>query len=250
MEEIIREEKSSKKAQFLIILVALLVLIVIGQAIALFRIHAEKKEAKAAVRNTAPAVQNYNPHTTQQSSPQAFLTIQQIPSQSKQRPAQTQAAYDPFDFWNDSMFEEMELMQRKMNRLMDHFAHSSFAPQASLSGNQADFGFSPSADLEDAGDHWIARFDMPGLDKDKIEVQVQNGLLTVQGERKSERKTEDESKGFYASEIQYGSFARSVPLPSDADESNVEANYDKGVLTVKIGKTAQSKSTAKKVAVS
>lgn len=213
-------EKNENNKRWNVVSASLVVLaiLVIGQGILLFRMHRDHQTALKHER-----VQNAVQQTERRYSPSAYFPVQR-------RMAHEDLFHDPF--------QELELMSRQMNRMMSHFLGSSVS---------LDSDFSPSADLQDGGDSWIVKFDVPGLEKDKIQVEVQNGMLSVRGERKSEEKSEDESKGFYSREIRYGSFARTIPLPADADEGKVEASYDKGVLVVKIGKKTGEEANVHKV---
>ena len=87
-------------------------------------------------------------------------------------------------------------------------------------------------DLEETESGYIVRVDLPGLEKDKIEISVRNTLLTVKGTRISETKSADSSRGYYSHERNYGSFARTLTLPSPVNEARVKAEYKDGVLTI------------------
>ena len=91
---------------------------------------------------------------------------------------------------------------------------------------------------------YIISFDMPGMDKAKINVEVKNGVILVSGERSSESK-EDQGGKFYRQERSFGYFSRSIPLPEDAKPESLVAKYENGVLTLTIDK----KEAVKKVPV-
>ncbi|MGA7987551.1 MAG: Hsp20/alpha crystallin family protein [Candidatus Dormiibacterota bacterium] len=94
--------------------------------------------------------------------------------------------------------------------------------------------------LEEYADdgHLVVRAELPGVDPDKdIHVSVADGLLTITGERRSETKIDE--KGRHFSEMQYGSFARTIPLPDGASEKDVTASYRDGILEVRLGLTAK-----------
>jgi HSP20 family protein len=76
--------------------------------------------------------------------------------------------------------------------------------------------------------------ELPGFDEKDIEVTLSGDTLTIRGERKNER--EDKNKNYYVSERRWGSFARSVDLPFDAEPKDVNANFEKGVLHIAIKK--------------
>ena len=75
--------------------------------------------------------------------------------------------------------------------------------------------------------------EMPGLKRDNIEVDVENNVLTIRGEKREER-TEGEGGKYHLAERRYGTFARSFVLPRDVDAERIEAGFDQGVLTVVI----------------
>ncbi len=104
----------------------------------------------------------------------------------------------------------------------------------------------PSADVVADGESYIFRFDLPGVGKDDIDINLENNVLTVTGERRDEHG-EAESSNVFRREAFYGKFSRSFRLPNDADVSGVAANYRDGVLDVRIPKSAHLK--ARKVAI-
>ncbi|MBI4549598.1 MAG: Hsp20/alpha crystallin family protein [Candidatus Omnitrophica bacterium] len=130
-------------------------------------------------------------------------------------------------------FEEMDRMQERIDRLFrDSFnrgrGSSEFSPWVSLPE------FEPDADLRETRDGYVAVFDLPGLEKDRIKVEVNENALIVSGERQS--ASEQESEGYYQAERSFGSFQRVLPLPTGVDPENVQAAYENGVLTVKLAK--------------
>jgi len=100
--------------------------------------------------------------------------------------------------------------------------------------------FVPAVDVVEKGDQTLFRFDLPGMEKDDIRIEIQDGTLTVSGQRKSE-KTE-EKDGYRHVERSFGSFSRSFQLPQGTEMDKVEAEYQAGVLTVTLPK-GESKSS-------
>ncbi|MDD9717029.1 Hsp20/alpha crystallin family protein [Dinoroseobacter sp. PD6] len=86
---------------------------------------------------------------------------------------------------------------------------------------------------------YTIRMELPGVAEDDVELSVHDGVVTVKGEKKSER--EESGETWYFSERQYGSFSRSFRLPPDADEEAVAAEMKDGVLTVSVGKKSPEK---------
>ena len=97
----------------------------------------------------------------------------------------------------------------------------------------------PAMDLVETDDRFVLRADLPGLSEDDVDVTLENDGLTVSGQRKAE--TETREKGYYRVERASGSFRRSLSLPEGVDPDAIEANFDKGVLEVRIPKPEQRK---------
>ena len=168
------------------------------------------------------------------------------------RPQRTGAYSRPRAAWNEpfgeDLFENLRHMQDRMNRLMN--TALTYGPPIANSLGQQDgfFDFSPAIDLNETEQAYLVRCDLPGLDKDKINITVQNNSMTLQGIRENQNETKDEKSGHYAQERSYGSFARSISLPGPVDESRINAEYKNGVLTVTLPKAGETKTT-KKVAI-
>src|SRR2546422_5619487 len=97
----------------------------------------------------------------------------------------------------------------------------------------------PAIDLVEEGEQYVLRADLPGLSEDEVKVEVQDNVLTISGERKSER--EQRKGGYYRVERASGAFSRSLALPEGVDEDGIEAHFDKGVLEVRVPKPEQRK---------
>ncbi len=92
----------------------------------------------------------------------------------------------------------------------------------------------PAANISETDKEYIIKAELPEVKKEDIEVAINDGVLTIKGERRLEKR--DESEKQHRIESFYGSFARSFTLPSDADEEHIEAESKDGVLTVRIPK--------------
>jgi len=93
----------------------------------------------------------------------------------------------------------------------------------------------PAANISETDKEYLIKAELPEVEKKDVEVTVHEGVITIRGERRFERK--DESEKQHRVESFYGSFARSFSLPADADESKISAESKDGVLTVCIPKT-------------
>ena len=97
----------------------------------------------------------------------------------------------------------------------------------------------PAVDLVEGDNELVLRADLPGLERDDVEVEIKDGVLTVSGERKAEH--EEKSDGFHRVERAYGSFSRSIRLPKGVEADAVTADFDKGVLEVHVPKPEERK---------
>jgi len=100
-------------------------------------------------------------------------------------------------------------------------------------------GWSPAIDLYEDKDNLVFKAELPGMKKEDIDISLQEGLLTVSGERKEEKK--QESSETYRSERYVGRFQRTFSLPTAVDESKITATYKDGVLTVTLPKSEEAK---------
>jgi HSP20 family protein len=103
----------------------------------------------------------------------------------------------------------------------------------------------PAIDIAEREDTVLVRAEVPGLKPEEIEISVYGDTLTISGERKESK--EDEGDGFYHVESTYGSFRREVTLPTDVDESKIEAVCKDGVLSITLPKAEKSKAVKVKV---
>jgi HSP20 family protein len=93
-------------------------------------------------------------------------------------------------------------------------------------------------------DHYVVRAELAGIDPEKdVEVTIGAGYLTIRAER------HDKTGGKHRTEFRYGSFSRSLPLPSNADEEDIKATYHDGILTISVGLRTENKAEVKKIEV-
>lgn len=105
---------------------------------------------------------------------------------------------------------------------------------------EAPGAWGPAVDISETDDEYVFTAELPGMSKDDVTVEVENGVLTIRGEKHSERKSEKNEKRRYV-ERRYGSFSRSFTLPSDAKDDAVKASYEGGVLTIEVGRSEDKK---------
>ena len=106
-------------------------------------------------------------------------------------------------------------------------------------GQQLLGGWNPPVDVYEDHDNVIVKAEIPGLKREEIEVSLHEGNLIISGERKSERKTEED--GSYRTERFFGRFHRTVGLPTTVDDKKIKAQYRDGILTVTLPKAEEAK---------
>jgi HSP20 family protein len=130
-------------------------------------------------------------------------------------------------------FRELAALQSEMGRWMNQLAG------ASGGGNGQTSTWLPAVDVWETDDELVLSFDLPGIPEDKIAVELDNDVLTVSGER--ERTEERSGERFYRYERRFGTFSRSVSLPTGISEDSIKADYKDGVLEVRVAKPEEPK---------
>ena len=140
-----------------------------------------------------------------------------------------------------SPFRELEDMERRFDEIFGR----SMLPSIWRRLPAEQMAWAPNIDVFEKGDKLVVKAEIPGMKEDEIHVSVEGDMLTIRGEKKTESEVKEED--YYRCERSYGSFFRSVSLPSTVDASKVEADYEEGVLEVTLPKKPELK--RKKVAV-
>jgi HSP20 family protein len=118
---------------------------------------------------------------------------------------------------------------RDVDRLFDAF----------FGGGEQTRRWVPAIDLVEGEDHFVLKADLPGLGEDDVSIEVQDGMLTISGERGAEHESRE--RGWYRVERAFGSFSRSLTLPDGVDPDAISASFDRGVLEVRIPKPEERK---------
>ena len=126
-------------------------------------------------------------------------------------------------------------LQREVDRLFDEFARSTLA----MAGNGS---LMPSMDITETEKEFVITAELPGLERKDVEISLEDNVLTIRGEKKSETKPDDKNKNVHVSERSYGVFYRVLELPTKVDPSSVQATMSKGVLKITIPKPARPES--------
>jgi HSP20 family protein len=154
---------------------------------------------------------------------------------------------DPFAF--------AQAMSQEMDRLFDTFGGTSEGGRAlstsgsgrrlQQQGGRGQSYWAPQMEVFQRGNEMVVRADLPGISPDDVQIDVEDGVLTISGERRN--TNEDRQEGFYRSERSYGTFARSIALPEGVDEDQVNARYEHGVLEVTVPLPQQQRQRGRRV---
>ena len=134
-------------------------------------------------------------------------------------------------------FRELEDMSERLNRV---FSRPSLRNSGKENLTVADW--MPTVDISETEGEYLIKAELPEVRKEDVKVTVENGVLTLQGERRQEK--EEKGKRFHRVECSYGSFVRSFTLPESVDESSVKAEYKDGVLNLHLPKSEKVKPKA------
>ena len=123
-----------------------------------------------------------------------------------------------------------------------------FGKNFDLSGRNVDGSLYPNVDITESDSGYRISADLPGLSREDIKVSVEDGILSISGEKKQEFEKKDKDR-YYHFERSYGKFCRSFSLPANVDNANIDAKYNNGVLEVLLKKTEETKPKAIEVKV-
>jgi HSP20 family protein len=132
---------------------------------------------------------------------------------------------------------ELDALQGDVNRLFDSF----FGRREGAAGGYASRRWIPPTDLVETEDHLVLRADLPGMEREDVEIEVKDGVLTVSGERKAQH--EEKREGFHRVERSFGRFSRALELPKGVEPDSIDASFERGVLEVRMPKPAERKPT-------
>src|ERR1700704_4787747 len=133
-------------------------------------------------------------------------------------------------------------LSREMSRLLEEFSRSLGGVGALTTA-----GLSPSIDVTEADKEIEITAELPGLERQDVEISLEDNVLTIRGEKKMPAHTDDKNKNYHMTERSYGIFYRAFQLPVGIDPASVEATMSNGVLKIKIPKPVHAE--AKKIEV-
>jgi HSP20 family protein len=131
---------------------------------------------------------------------------------------------------------ELATIQSEVNRLFN----TVFEPANGTSGSPTAYRrWIPPMDLVEGDEEFVLRADLPGVNEEDVNIELDDNVLTISGQRKAEH--EERKQGYYRLERSSGSFSRSLTLPDGVDADSVKASFDNGVLEVRVPKPEQRK---------
>jgi HSP20 family protein len=139
-------------------------------------------------------------------------------------------------------FRELEEMERRFDDLFSW----PLPPAVWRRIPTMEMGWAPAIDVFEKEDKFVVKAELPGMKEEDIDISIVGDTLTIKGERKAESEVKEDD--YYYCERSYGSFSRSIAIPSNVDAQKIEANYEDGVLEVSLPKTSKVK--PKKISVS
>ena len=147
-------------------------------------------------------------------------------------------------------FMDLTRWEREMDRVMDDFfgrrTLRPWWPERWFRADEMELK-APMVDLFEDKDDVVVKAELPGLEKDNIEVNLTDHTLTIKGEKKKEEEVKEEH--YYRSERSFGSFVRAIDLPREVQADKVKASFKNGVLEVRVPKTEEAKAKEIKVKV-
>lgn len=108
-------------------------------------------------------------------------------------------------------------------------------------------GWAPAIDITESTNELTVKAELPGVKKEDLNLTFEDGMLTIRGEKREEKRDKDEKKQYHVYERNYGAFSRSFTLPTAVDDKRIKAEFHDGLLTVHVPKSAEAKSNGKPI---
>jgi HSP20 family protein len=133
-------------------------------------------------------------------------------------------------------FTEIETLRQQLDKVFD---------QRATARDNSEATWMPAVELADAGDNFVLKAQLPGIDPKDIDLQVTPEAISISGERRYENT--DEKSGYVRSEFRYGKFHRVLPLPAHIQNDSVQADYKDGILTLTLPKVTEARNKVVKI---
>jgi HSP20 family protein len=179
-----------------------------------------------------------------------FKFFRKTPEEKRIEPSSSTALATSAGHVPSAWSESSRLLTADPLRLMQELWRDPFTGFGQLERWFGDFSpsvFQPRLDVIDDGDALRIMVELPGMDREDVEILVEDDALVLRGEKKLESKTEEE--GCYRLERAFGSFQRVIPLPDGVDTERAKARFEKAVLTIRLPKMAVEKSDVRRLEV-
>jgi HSP20 family protein len=188
------------------------------------------------------ADQNQTPRNTNQAQGNANQSNTSTSVQT--RPTQEVRRWDPLD-----LFDDMERQFSQIWNSMWPWPTRSFnRPTGRSTSQMQNAAWAPTMDIYEQDGNLVVKADLPGVKKEDIDIEVDQDALIIKGQRQSENQVRDEN--YYRVERSTGTFYRRLPLPNNVSPDQIKANFNDGVLEVRLPKPEQEQSQRKKIPIS
>lgn len=151
----------------------------------------------------------------------------------------------PVKRWSDE--DALVDLRGQMNRMFDDFFERPFGLTPFFGDSKIWGDFAPCVDVSETDKEITVSVELPGMQPEDINVTLDRNILMISGEKHAEK--EEKGERFFQLERSYGSFRRTIPIPTEVDEGKVEANFRRGVLEVKLAKTAEAQKKSGRVTI-
>jgi HSP20 family protein len=154
----------------------------------------------------------------------------------------------PYSLFPQEFFgEDFSPFIRQMQRAVNSALQDVWEPVGFASSRQREF--QPEVSVSEDEREIRVKAELPGINENDVEVTYEPGFLVLKGEKKEEEQGEQKERGIRYSEWRYGAFERRIPLRAEVQENQIQANFDRGVLTVCLPKTEESRQQARRIQV-
>jgi HSP20 family protein len=144
----------------------------------------------------------------------------------------------------DEFFEPFETFRREMDRMFDDLFNNFGRRSLGLPAGGWQ-GVAAAIDVTETDKELVVTAELPGLDQKDLEVTLTGDVIAIKGEKKAEQEQKDGDH--YYMERRFGAFSRAVRLPFEVKDENVQAKYDKGVLTIRVPKPAEAQRAPRRI---
>ena len=184
------------------------------------------------------------PTTKSKASATATKTSRKTPVKkvkTSAAPARIEDLAEPFAALRRDIDQVFEDFTRSFSSMIDFDPFRRLGPAFDLKGVE----IAPKIEVTEGKKTYEITAELPGVDEKDVSLTLQDDVLTVSGEKKSER--EEKKEGYHVSERSYGSFRRSLRLPDDINADKISAKFDKGVMTITLPRTGKAKPKGRSV---